>query len=169
MCNYKQSSKCQIHNLQLMSEKNTKFEVIQQLLRRIRHMFLKRVRFFFNWLLKTKKSDAKKKIKTEKNSEVLKPGITVRVKSKKEIKATLNKWNELKGCMFMEEMSKYCGTEQRVLKHVKRFLDERDYRVKKCKGIVLLENIICQGTIDFGPCDRSCFFFWREEWLEKID
>jgi hypothetical protein len=27
---------------------------------------------------------------------------------------------------------------------------------------------MCQGTKDFGRCDRSCFFFWREEWLEKL-
>ena len=39
---------------------------------------------------------------------------------------------------------------------------------QKSNGIVILENVICQGTIDFGKCDRSCFYFWREEWLEKI-
>jgi len=27
----------------------------------------------------------------------------------------------------------------------------------------------CQGTSDYGRCDRSCFYFWREEWLEKIN
>jgi len=98
----------------------------------------------------------------------LKPGDWVIVKSKEEIKETVNNWNQLKGCAFMEEMWPYCGTKQRVLKRVERFLDERDYLVKKCKGIVLLEGVMCQGTKDFGPCDRSCFYFWREEWLEKI-
>jgi hypothetical protein len=28
---------------------------------------------------------------------------------------------------------------------------------------------MCKGTAEFGTCDRSCFVFWREEWLEKID
>jgi hypothetical protein len=63
----------------------------------------------------------------------------------------------------------YCGTIHPVLKRVNEFLDERTYLVRKCKGIVLLDGIVCQGTKDFGPCDRSCFLFWREEWLEKVD
>jgi len=29
--------------------------------------------------------------------------------------------------------------------------------------------VYCQGTPDLGRCDRSCFYFWREEWLEKLD
>lgn len=68
----------------------------------------------------------------------------------------------------MEEMEPYCNTKQRVFKRVNQFLDERDYRLKKCQGILLLEGILCQGTRDFGPCDRFCFFFWREEWLERV-
>jgi hypothetical protein len=99
----------------------------------------------------------------------LQAGDLVRVRSREEIEGTLNSWRQLKGCTFMEEMAPYCGTTQRVLKPVNRFLDERDYRIKKCKGIILLEGLMCQGTETFGPCDRACFFFWREEWLERID
>ena len=69
----------------------------------------------------------------------------------------------------MPEMVEYCNTEQRVHKVMQRFVDERDLRVKKVNGIILLEGVLCQGTADFGSCDRSCFFFWRQEWLEKID
>jgi hypothetical protein len=96
-------------------------------------------------------------------------GDRVRVRSKQEIQATLNRWNQLNRCSFMEEMWPYCGTTQRVLKRVGKFLDERDYLIKKCKGVLILDGVMCQGTKDFGACDRSCFFFWREEWLEKID
>jgi hypothetical protein len=99
----------------------------------------------------------------------LKAGDLVRVRSRQEIQATLDSWKELKGCLFMEDMWRYCGTTQRVLKRVERFVDERDYQVKKCKGIALLEGLTCEGTADYGRCDRACFFFWREEWLEKID
>jgi hypothetical protein len=60
-------------------------------------------------------------------------------------------------------MWQYCGTTQRVLQSMEHFLDERDYKVKKVKGIVLLEGVIYQGTPVFGRCDRSCFLFWREE------
>jgi hypothetical protein len=95
-------------------------------------------------------------------------GDLVRVRSQEEIETTLNHWQQLKGCTFMPEMAQYCGTKQRVLKPLHRFVDERDLRVKRSKGIVLLEGVCCQGTADFGPCDRSCHLFWREEWLEKV-
>ncbi len=95
-------------------------------------------------------------------------GDLVRVKSKPEIEATLDRWKSLKGCSFMPEMWPYCGTTQRVLKRMDRFFDERDRRLKRTRGIILLEGNMCQGTALFGRCDRSCFFFWREEWLEKI-
>lgn len=96
-------------------------------------------------------------------------GDRVRVRSKREIDATLNNWRQLKGCTFMPEMAKYCGTTQCVLTPMQRFVDERDLRVKKCSGIVLLKDVVCHGTADFGPCDRNCFLFWREEWLEKLN
>jgi hypothetical protein len=95
-------------------------------------------------------------------------GDLVRVRSLEEIQATLNPFKELKGCAFLEEMKQYCNTQQRVFKVLERFLDERDYEVKKTKGIVLLDGIYCQGTPVFGRCDRSCLLFWREEWLERI-
>lgn len=104
-----------------------------------------------------------------RQSPSLQPGDMVRVKSKEEIRATLGNWNDLKGCIFMEEMWDHCGTTNRVFKRIGQFLDERDYQVKNVQGLVILENVFCQGTVDFGPCDRSCFFFWREERLERID
>ena len=97
-----------------------------------------------------------------------KTGDWVRVRSREEIAATLDPFNELKGCAFLESMYQFCGTQQRVFKTMQRFLDERDYKVKKVRGVILLDNVICQGTPAFGTCDRSCFLFWREEWLEKI-
>lgn len=97
-----------------------------------------------------------------------KAGDRVRVRSLEEIEATLDHLGKTKGCAFLKAMEQYCGTEQRVLKPVERFVDERDLRVKKCKGIVLLEGVMCPGTTTFGRCDRCCFLFWREEWLEKV-
>jgi hypothetical protein len=91
------------------------------------------------------------------------------VRAREEIEATLDGKNKLKGCLFVAEMWDYCGTEQRVLKPIEQFLDERDYRVRRTSGIVLLEGAVCQGTDYLKGCDRSCFFFWREEWLEPID
>jgi len=99
----------------------------------------------------------------------LKAGDLVRVLPAKEIESTLDRWKELKGCAFLENMWQYCGTTHRVLQSMERFLDERDYKVKKCRGIVLLDGVICHGTPVFGRCDRCCHLFWREEWLERID
>lgn len=95
-------------------------------------------------------------------------GDWVRVRSREEIQAMLDPFKETRGCAFLEDMYKYCDTKQRVLKSMERFLDERDYQVKKVRGVILLENVICNGTPAFGKCDRCCFLFWREEWLEKI-
>jgi hypothetical protein len=102
-------------------------------------------------------------------TQALVAGQSVRVRSREEIQATLDPWNCLKGCGLMEEMWQYCGTKQQVLKPVQRFLDEHDYRVKKARGVVILEGVHCQGTIDYGRCDRNCYYFWREEWLVKDD
>ena len=69
----------------------------------------------------------------------------------------------------MEEMWVFCGTKQRVLKRVNTFLDERDYKMKRCKGIVILDEVMCSGTKDFDHCDRSCFFLGRQEWLKRMN
>lgn len=98
---------------------------------------------------------------------ILKAGDRVRIRSKEEIYATLDMWKENKGCGFMKEMEQYCGTSQVVLKPVERFLDERDYKMKSTRGIVILEGLNCQGIEGYGRCDRNCFYFWRVEWLEK--
>ncbi len=95
-------------------------------------------------------------------------GELVRVRSRDEILATLDADGKVKGCSFISGMWEYCGTTQKVLKPVRRFVDERNYRVINPQGIVLLEGVNCRGTDFYGKCDRACYFFWREEWLEKL-
>jgi hypothetical protein len=125
---------------------------------------------FLNWKARIRGKYEKPSIPVVHTSEMnLNTGDYVRVRSYDEIKTTLNNWRQLKGCSFAPEMEQYCGTTHRVLKPVHRFVDERDFRVYKTKGIVLLDGVICKGTSSLGSCDRNCFYFWREEWLEKID
>jgi hypothetical protein len=95
-------------------------------------------------------------------------GTSVRVKSREEVRAMLGPFGDYKGLAMMPNMWQFCGTEQRIFKRVERYVDERELRVRKATGIVLLEGLMCQGTQTF-PCDRSCFYFWREEWLTKIE
>ncbi|MEN6350238.1 MAG: hypothetical protein ABFD08_12690 [Syntrophomonas sp.] len=166
-----QDEKCQIMSLSNLSETPSFFQIAWQRVKNLKWTFGRRIIYLQNWIMEVGreiKGDPKCS-KEQRAPLVLKPGDLVKVKSEKEIKKTLNRWNKLKGCGVMDGMWKYCGTEQRVLKVVKQFLDERDYLMKKCKGIVILEGVICNGTRWFGTCDRSCYYFWREEWIEKIE
>lgn len=125
---------------------------------------------YFQWLLKSPDTRSVPSVPaTDPKAASLKAGDMVRVRSSEEIHASLDSWQELNCCLFFQEMWQYCGTTQRILKSVERFVDERDYRVKKAGGLFLLQGLICEGTSDYGRCDRACFYFWREEWLEKID
>ncbi len=161
---------CQLFSLPDIVEKLSLFEIIWQSRQRAKRILKRRYYFLCKFLADWKNSLSSGVKETAGiSSPPLQPGDSVRVKSWLEIRQTLNNWHQLNGCSFMEEMWPYCGTRQTVLKRVEKFLDERDYRVKKCKGIVILDGVMCQGTKDFGACDRSCFFFWREEWLEKMN
>jgi hypothetical protein len=176
-------SKCQVFSLEQMVEPGGIVEQVKLPLRQRLRLVLRRsfspsvkrkVKEYLNQFAILFSKLTRKSKATYDNEKDLTPikfnsGDRVLVKSKDQIQATLNYWNELKGCSFLPEMWQYCGTVQRVFKPVKRFVDERDARVKKVKGVYLLEGVNCQGFELFGECDRACFYFWREEWLEKID
>ena len=137
---------------------------------RVKRAMLRYLDRFFHWFSTlTRRSKESSTPASKTPTTRLKAGDVVRVRSREEIQATLNHWREFKGCTIMQEMWPTCDTTQRVLKPVERFFDERDGRLKKCRGVIFLEGLVCQGTEKFGPCDRSCFYFWREEWLEKIE
>jgi hypothetical protein len=171
---------CQIPNLRKFAEGKADFEP-QPFSKRFKRALAKPWNYhikryikrwytlFKRWFSKIEQKN-NNSVASEVKSEVvhLQTGDWVRVRSLEEIQETLNPFKELKGCAFLEDMKQYCGTRQRVFKVMERFLDERDYKVKKTKGIVLLEGVFCQGTPVFGRCDRSCLSFWREEWLEKL-
>lgn len=161
---------CQIHCVGPMSKPVGPANALWQRGNRIKRIIKRRWHYLsrsVSQIVSRSKTETRPFVRS--NAQRLQPGDLVRVGTVAEIKSTLNKWNQLKGCSFMEEMTPYCNTVQRVLKRVEKFLDERDYLMKKTKGIIILDKVFCQGTKDFGECDRTCFFFWREEWLEKIE
>lgn len=161
---------CQLRQLDQAHEPLRLSENVWQFRNRVKRIVKRRLLFMKSVIGKLIHSQSFPRSKTMLiQQQSLKVGDFVHVRSKEEIRATLDNWNNLQGCAFMEEMWRYCGTAQRVLKPVKRFLDERDYHIKKVRDTVILEGVNCQGTVDFGPCDRNCFFFWRKEWLEKIE
>lgn len=97
----------------------------------------------------------------------LKPGDWVQVKSEAEILATLDGSGKNKGMVFMPQMKQYCGKTFRVYKRVENIIFEESHTRRRLKDTVLLEGLICEG--DGYGCDRSCFFFWREDWLTRVD
>jgi len=159
-------NECQVHSLQPMHVPLGRVQIVWQFRHRLKRMVRRRLNCLSNAMRRLGMAKEMSAVASE-GQPVLQPGNRVRVRSRDEIRQTLDNWNELARCGFMEEMWEFCDTEQVIFKRVDRFLDERDYRVKRVRGIYLLEGLICGGTVDFGPCDRSCFFFWREEWLEK--
>ena len=163
--NYQQ---CQIVTLPQLCEPISFLRKWWQFRNRLKRIFKRRWIYLINLLSEKEKIIITGRQEANSRALSLEPGDSVRVKSMREIKKTLDTWNQLKGCSFLGEMWDYCGTTQQVLKRVNKFLDERDYLIKKCTRIVFLEGVICHGTRDFGDCDRSCFYFWREEWLERI-
>jgi len=108
--------------------------------------------------------------KLSNDSEVLglRPGELVEVKSIDDILATLGPDRKHKGLLWMTGMRKYCGKRYRVLKRIENILLETNGDSRKMKNTVILEGVMCDGS-EFGDCDRSCFHFWREAWLKRIE
>lgn len=43
---------------------------------------------------------------------------------------------------------------------------ENNGEIRKLKNTVLLDGVMCENL--YG-CDRSCFHFWREAWLRRVE
>lgn len=118
--------------------------------------------------ISSRKEESKNMIRCSSHS--IKAGDVIRIRSKDQIRRTLDKNNKLEGCVFMNEMWQYCGTQQKAIKPVEYFFDECKFKMRKTRNIVLLEGLHCSGKIPGikYKCDRFCYFFWKEAWLEKI-
>jgi hypothetical protein len=98
----------------------------------------------------------------------LKPGELVEVKSIDEILATLGPNRKCKGLLWMTGMRMFCGKRYRVFKRIENILLEANGDSRKMTNTVILDGVMCDGA-EFGSCDRSCFHFWRETWLKRIE
>jgi hypothetical protein len=97
----------------------------------------------------------------------LKAGDWVEVKSAKEIFATLDHRNKHRGLSFTQEMMKFCGRRLKVFRVLEKICIETTGELRTMKTpTVLLEGAICDGEFH-GGCTRSCFHFWREDWLRR--
>lgn len=100
----------------------------------------------------------------------LQPGELVRVKSYKEILATLDGVKN-RGMNFDAELVPYCGGVYRVKARVERFINEKNGRMSSLKTpAVVLENVWCHARYSSCRmfCPRSIYPWWREIWLERV-
>jgi hypothetical protein len=98
----------------------------------------------------------------------LQVGEWVEVRSAREIFATLDERGKLRGLRFTREMEQFCGKRFRVYKILGKIILEATGELRKIKTpTVLLDAVFCDGTAH-GGCDRSCFCYWREQWLKRV-
>jgi len=99
----------------------------------------------------------------------LRPGTLVRVKSRKQIAATLDPKGENCGLAFPVEMVRFCGKTFRVLRRLEKIIDEPTRNLIHFDDTVVLENVTCDGChILRGGCPRENYHYWREIWLERL-
>ena len=84
---------------------------------------------------------------TSHSSLGLGAGDVVRIRSKEEIMKTLDEDDKLGGCLFMEEMWQYCGSQHEVFRRMEYFFDEAGCVMRKARNIVLLEDLRCSGNV----------------------
>jgi len=97
-------------------------------------------------------------------------GDTVRVLSYSQIKSTLDDKGYCRGLSFQESMEKYCSHTYEVLKIPKYVLDRGGKKVNRCKDVVILRGLYCdgKGTVLEEGCDRCCLHYWKTEWLRRV-
>ncbi len=98
----------------------------------------------------------------------LRPGERVRVKSRQQIKATLDSLGRNRGLVFTTDMVRFCGETFRVARRVEKGVLEWSGQMCQFRNTVALEGATCSG-IAVGCCGRRCYHLWREAWLERVD
>jgi hypothetical protein len=99
----------------------------------------------------------------------LQPGDLVRVKSKREIVATLDTENRNRGLSFDHEMARFCGRTARVHSRVTKIIEEKNGEMVEIKSdCIILDGVVCPSDFHMF-CTRGIYHYWREIWLERID
>lgn len=102
----------------------------------------------------------------------LRPGERVRVRSREEILGTLDEHGRCHGLAYAEVMDRFCGLTFTVRKRIGRFFDESTRAMLRVRDVVILDGVFCEPAVgdqvDYGGCDRTCYLFWKEAWLERV-
>jgi hypothetical protein len=99
----------------------------------------------------------------------LQPGELVQVKSRKEIYATLDGKAKNRGLYYDVEMWRFSGGTFRVLRRVDHIVNEKNGRMLKLSGCVILDGVYCAGERSTHRlfCQRNIYSYWREIWLRR--
>jgi len=103
----------------------------------------------------------------------LNSGEIVRVKALAEIERSLDGDSRFDGLYFVRPvMSRFCGGVFPVKRRIGRFFDEGRQRMVRIRDVVILDGVYCEKPADgeepSSGCDRMCFLFWKEAWLERV-
>ena len=96
----------------------------------------------------------------------------MQIRSKDEIRTTLNSKGMLRGLSFDKEMVPYCGRTARVKAKLERFIDEKTGRMVEIRSdAYILDGVVCQSYRSDKRwfCTRAIYPWWREAWLEPAD
>ena len=168
------SSDCQQFTVSSSSSRLNGFDKIKLLMRRLISAVsrrLKKVQILSS--MQSQRKESQLAADTTGFSQVngsLKPGDEVYILPMSEIRKMLDDKRRTEGLAFMDGMEKYCDTKAKVYKRVNYLYDESRMKMVKCKNMVILEGLICDGKMTYAEegCDKSCFFFWKESWLKKL-
>lgn len=97
----------------------------------------------------------------------LKIGDRVRIRSRDQIEATLNRHNGNRGLLFDSEDATWCGTTSTVIDRVERFIDDQTGGMIEMKSdCLMLDGVVCRGEY-WRMCPRRLSTYFREIWLER--
>ena len=97
-------------------------------------------------------------------------GVTVRVRSKEEILATLDADGRLDGQPFMPEMLEFAGRELPISAVAHKTCDtisSPSSGLRQLDHTVHLAQARCDGSAH-GGCEAACLTFWKTAWLRKV-
>lgn len=140
---------------------------IPELLRVLSYAFFLRLRYYltgtpYNFLQGSQ-------VQTPQESLNLQPGEWVQVKTKEEIRQTLDTGGMNRGLRFTSDMVSECGRTYRVMGRLERMIHEPTRKLMTLRDTVLLDGSVCKGChIIKGGCPRGNFNFWREIWLRRV-
>lgn len=95
------------------------------------------------------------------------PGDVVRVRSLREVVATLDGDGTLQALPFMPEMAAFCGKQFRVYRRLEKTCVE-GYGARVLADTVILAEARCDGSAHDG-CQRHCALLWKEAWLQRVE